>query len=117
MVILAGTTVQFLVFWEMMAIASLFLVLYDVEDEGVGRAGLFYAVMSQFSTVFLFIGFILLYGETGTFALVPAAPLASPAAIAAFLCLFIGFSVKAGIVPFHKCSRTPTRPAPRTSPP
>lgn len=102
MVILAGTTVQFLVFWEMMAIASLFLVLYDVEDEGVGRAGLFYAVMSQFSTVFLFIGFILLYGETGTFALVPAAPLASPAAIAAFLCLFIGFSVKAGIVPFHK---------------
>ncbi|MDD3856896.1 MAG: proton-conducting transporter membrane subunit [Methanoculleus sp.] len=102
MVILAGTTVQFLVFWEMMAIASLFLVLYDVEDESVGRAGLFYAVMSQFSTVFLFIGFILLYGETGTFALVPAAPLASPAAITAFLCLFIGFSVKAGIVPFHK---------------
>lgn len=102
MVILAGTTVQFLFFWEMMAIASLFLVLYDFEGEGIGRAGLFYAVMSQLSTVFLFIGFILLYGETGTFALVPASPLASSEALAAFFCLLLGFSVKAGIIPFHE---------------
>jgi len=102
MVVLAGNMVQFLVFWEMMAVSSLFLVLYDFESEGIGRAGLFYAVMTQLSTVFLFIGFILLYGETGTFALVPASPLASPGALAAFLCLFLGFSVKAGVIPFHK---------------
>ena len=102
MVILAGTTVGFLVFWEIMATASLFLVLYDFEGDGIGRAGLFYAVMTQLSTVFLFIGFILLYGETGTFDLVPASPLATPGALAAFLCLFLGFSVKAGIIPFHK---------------
>ncbi len=102
MVILAGTTIQFLVFWEMMAVASLLLVLYDFESEGIGRAGLFYAVMTQLSTVFLLIGFILLYGETGTFALIPASPLVSPGALAAFLCLFLGFAVKAGVIPFHK---------------
>ncbi len=65
------------------------------------KAGFFYFVMTNISTAFLFVGFISLFRLTGS---ADFGPLEYPAADLAlpFIFLFIGFGVKAGLVPFHK---------------
>jgi len=101
MVIIAGNMVGFLVFWEIMSLSSLLLVLHDYSSEENKKAGFFYFVMTNISTAFLFIGFISLFRLTGSADFGPleysAADLTLP-----FIFLFIGFGVKAGLVPFHK---------------
>ena len=101
MVILAGNMVSFLVFWEIMSLSSLLLVLHDYSSEENKKAGFFYFVMTNISTAFLFVGFISLFRLTGS---ADFGPLEYPAADLAlpFIFLFIGFGVKAGLVPFHK---------------
>lgn len=101
MVVLAGNMVGFLIFWEIMSLSSLLLVLHDYSSEENKKAGFFYFVMTNISTAFLFLGFISLFRLTGS---ADFGPLEYPAADLAFpfLSLFIGFGVKAGLVPFHK---------------
>jgi len=75
--------------------------MYDYEKEESRKAGLFYFVMTQLSTVFLFLGFFMIYQNTGSFDIKRA--LIDPSAAAViFFALFIGFGIKAGIVPVHK---------------
>ena len=101
MVVLAGNMVGFLVFWEIMSLSSLMLVLHDYSSEENKKAGLFYFIMTTLSTAFLFMGFISLFRLTGSAEFgqldYPASVLTLP-----FLCLFTGFGIKAGLVPFHK---------------
>jgi len=101
MVVLAGNMVGFLVFWEIMSLSSLMLVLHDYSSEENKKAGFFYFVMTSLSTAFLFMGFISLFRLTGSAEFgqldYPAHILTLP-----FLCLFTGFGIKAGLVPFHK---------------
>lgn len=101
MVVLAGNMVGFLVFWEIMSLSSLMLVLHDYSSEENKKAGLFYFIMTSLSTAFLFMGFISLFRLTGSAEFgqldYPASVLTLP-----FLCLFTGFGIKAGLVPFHK---------------
>lgn len=101
MVVLAGNMVGFLVFWEIMSLSSLMLVLHDYSSEENKKAGYFYFIMTSLSTAFLFMGFINLFRLTGSAEFshldYPASDLTLP-----FLCLFTGFGIKAGLVPFHK---------------
>lgn len=101
LVVLAGNMVGFLFFWEIMSLSSLLLVLHNYSSEENKKAGFFYFVMTSLSTVFLFLGFISLFKLTGSAEFeqlkYPASTLTLP-----FICLFIGFGIKAGIVPFHK---------------
>jgi len=101
MVVLAGNMVCFLVFWEIMSLSSLMLVLHDYFYGENKKAGFFYFIMTSLSTAFLFMGFISLFKLTGSAEFgslsYPANDLTLP-----FLCLFTGFGIKAGLVPFHK---------------
>lgn len=101
MVVLAGNMVVFLIFWEIMSLSSLLLVLHDYSSEENKKAGFFYFVMTNLSTAFLFLGFISLFRLTGSAEFGPLEYPASDLALP-FLFLFIGFGVKAGLVPFHK---------------
>ncbi|WP_235284071.1 proton-conducting transporter membrane subunit [Methanosarcina sp. 1.H.A.2.2] len=101
MVVLAGNMVIFLIFWEIMSLSSLLLVLHDYSSEENKKAGFFYFVMTNISTAFLFVGFISLFKLTGSAEFGPLEYSASELALP-FLSLFIGFGVKAGLVPFHK---------------
>jgi formate hydrogenlyase subunit 3/multisubunit Na+/H+ antiporter MnhD subunit len=102
LVIASATTVAFLFFWELMAAASFLLVMYEYREQGTRKAGIFYFVMTQLSTLFVMLGIIILSSITGSFTFSPAGEMASPMVAAAFLAFFFGFSVKAGIIPFHK---------------
>jgi formate hydrogenlyase subunit 3/multisubunit Na+/H+ antiporter MnhD subunit len=84
-----------------MALSSFLLVMTDFEKKETQKAGIFYFVMTHLSTLFLFFAFLFLYLQTGTFdmAAIRADPLITSVA---FVFLFLGFGIKAGIIPFHK---------------
>ena len=104
LIVASRNTISFLLFWELMAAVSFFLVMYEYEQGETRKAGIFYFVMTHLSTLFVMLGIIALYSASGSFAIAPlhASPASLPLATAAFLALFTGFSIKAGIIPFHK---------------
>jgi Formate hydrogenlyase subunit 3/Multisubunit Na+/H+ antiporter, MnhD subunit len=104
LVVASHTTFSFLLFWELMAAVSFVLVMYEYKDAGTTKAGIYYFVMTQLSTLFVMLGIIALFVLTGSFAIAPLiiTPDTAPLATVAFLALFVGFAIKAGIIPFHK---------------
>jgi len=104
LIVTSENTFSFLLFWELMAAVSFFLVMYEYNRSETRRAGIFYFVMTQLSTLFVMMGIIILFFATGSFAFAhaPVNQVSAPLLTAAFISLFIGFSIKAGIIPFHK---------------
>ncbi len=101
LVVASSTMFSFLFFWEIMALTSFLLVMVEYEKKETLKAGMFYFVMTNLSTIFLFFAFLYLYVTTGTFNIQPitAQPLVTSVA---FVFLFLGFGIKAGMIPFHK---------------
>lgn len=89
-------------FWELMSLSSLLLVLYERDQAETAKAGIYYLVMTQFSTLFLLLGALLFHRYTGTFDMTAAPGLSAAAAGLIFGAFFIGFGTKAGVMPFHK---------------
>ena len=100
LVVVSATTLTFLFFWELMAGCSFLLVMYDYSLPGTRKAGIFYFVMTQLSTLFVLLGIVLLFCQNGSFAMKPSG--VTFLSTAAFVALLLGFSIKAGIIPFHK---------------
>jgi formate hydrogenlyase subunit 3/multisubunit Na+/H+ antiporter MnhD subunit len=99
-VLVARNAVLFLVAWEVMSLASYFLVVFEDERLEVRRAGWTYLVATHIGTAFLLAFFVLLGARTGSLELAAAtSPL--PGAGALFLLALIGFGTKAGLVPLH----------------
>ena len=73
----------------------------EFEKKETQKAGIFYFVMTHLSTLFLLFAFLFIYTVTGTFDMtaIHADPLITSVA---FVFLFLGFGIKAGIIPFHK---------------
>ena len=91
-----------LVGWELMSLLSFILVMYHYEKSETPKSGLFYFVMTQMSTVFLLLAFVIIYSVTGSFSLQPLTTISPFLNNVVFLALFIGFGIKAGIIPLHK---------------
>jgi hydrogenase-4 component B len=102
---LANHAVGFMLAWELMAVASFFLVAFEHESAKTRQAAVFYAVMTHLGAAFLFAAFLLFGGQTHTFdfdAWRQAAPSLPPVVTSAvFLLAFIGFGSKAGVLPLH----------------
>ena len=96
---------MFLLFWELMALSSFILVIFDHHKPETIKAGINYLVQSHVSIVFLMLGFIYVAYKTGSFgfdAIINFTHQQSTlAGTALFLCFFIGFAIKSGFVPFH----------------
>ena len=105
MVAVSGNIFSFLIFWEMMSLASYFLVIFDHKHEKSVRAGIIYLVMTHAGTACIMAAFFLLYNAAGTFdysAIKQAAVSLSPGTRnTIFFLLLTGFSAKAGAVPLH----------------
>ena len=102
----ASSVSTFLALWEVMALASLLLVLAEHRERAaVLRAGVWYAVMTHLGLVLLLAGFALFAGQTGgeTFAVLRAgAHTVSPAVRGlVFVLVTLAFASKAGAVPLH----------------
>jgi formate hydrogenlyase subunit 3/multisubunit Na+/H+ antiporter MnhD subunit len=102
--VLARDGVLFLIAWEMMSVASFFLVTYEGERDDVRRAGMTYLIASHLGAVFLFILFGLLSRETGSFdfdSFARAGASNSDLSNVCFLLALLGFGTKAGFWPLH----------------
>jgi len=92
----------FLLAWEVMALTSYFLVIFESENPETQKSGTLYLIMTHIATAFLTIAFITIYSYTGSFDIVNAATVIPPfSKNMIFICLLIGFGTKAGIIPLH----------------
>ena len=90
-----------LINWEIMSLSSFFMVVIDRKSAESLKAGIYYLVMTQLSTVFLFFACLVTYHATGTMAV--SAPMPAIASLNMALAGFLlGFGTKAGLVPLHK---------------
>jgi hydrogenase-4 component B len=101
----AANAFLFLIGWEVMALAAYRLVTFYHEDQETRRAGLLYVIMAHIDAGCLLLGFALLIQASGSAEFASfhgaAAQLSSGRQAAAFVLFFLGFGIKAGIIPFH----------------
>ena len=103
LVVVARNAMLFLLAWEIMSMASFFLVMFESERESVRRAGWTYLVATHIGTAFILVLFVLL-GRHGLKLDFDGFSLASGGAglaAVAFLLAVIGFGTKAGFMPLH----------------
>ena len=97
----AGSVTTFLLAWELMAIASLVLVLAEHDRPEVRSAALFYAVMTQLGFVAILIGLMVLSAAGGADRFADLTGVPGGARIAVFVMTVAGFGSKAGLLPLH----------------
>ncbi len=101
----AGNIFTFVLAWELMAVASYFLVMTESEHADMRQAGLWYAAMTHLGLVLLLPMFFLLaasgagtaFGDLRAGATIVTAGTRN----AVFLLALVAFGSKAGIVPLH----------------
>ena len=100
LVVVARNGVLFLTSWELMSLASFFLVTLEDEKESVRRAGWIYLVAMHLGTAFLVILFLLLGRNAGSLDFEQLSA-GSTRPDLLFLLAVIGFGTKAGFMPMH----------------
>jgi len=97
--------IVFLVIWEIMAISSFIIVIFEHYKPETLKAGINFLIQSHICIVFLTIAFLWIKVKTGSFDFqaITAYTSANPAIVGfgLFVCFFFGFAIKAGFVPFH----------------
>ena len=103
LVVLADDAFLFMVAWELMSLASYFLVAFQHEIAANRRAAFLYLLMAHLGGLAILLGFGVLaaFGHSFEFAALRIAPLSSSWASVAFALAFIGFGMKAGLIPLH----------------
>jgi len=97
----AGSVTTFLLAWELMAVASLVLVLAEHTRAQVRSAALVYAVMTQLGFVAILVGLMVLSAAGGADRFAELHRISQGACTAVFLLTTAGFGSKAGLVPLH----------------
>lgn len=103
LVVLADDAFMFMVAWELMSLSSYFLVAYHHEHAANRRAAFLYLLMAHIGGLAILLGFGVMASFGGGFGFDSMRDaLLSPAwASVAFALAFIGFGMKAGLVPLH----------------
>jgi formate hydrogenlyase subunit 3/multisubunit Na+/H+ antiporter MnhD subunit len=94
-----------LVVWEIMALSSFILVIFEHYKSATLKAGINFLIQSHVCILFLTVAFMWVKVKTGSFdfSAITLFTTSQPqiAALALFLLFFTGFAIKAGFVPFH----------------
>jgi len=103
LVVLADGAFIFMVAWEVMSLASYFLVAFHHENAANRRAAFLYLLMAHIGGLAILLAFGVLASFGGGFAFeaMRGASLSFGWASVAFALAFIGFGMKAGLVPLH----------------
>ncbi len=95
----------FLIAWEIMALSTFVLVIFEHNKQQTLKAGISYLIQSHVIILFLTLAFIWVYLKTNSydFNSIRDFSLTQPvsASMALMVCFFFGFAIKAGFVPFH----------------
>jgi formate hydrogenlyase subunit 3/multisubunit Na+/H+ antiporter MnhD subunit len=101
LIVLARNGLLFLLAWEGMSLASLFLVLFEHEAAQVREAGWTYAAAAHLGTACLLVFFLLMAGPGGDLDFAHMTAPRAPLSGALFVLAVAGFGAKAGFVPLH----------------
>ena len=101
--LLADDALVFMIFWEMMSLSGYFLVVYQHQHAANRHAAFLYLLLAHVGALVILLSFGVLaaFGGGLTFDQMRAAKLTPLWATIAFGCAFIGFGIKAGMVPLH----------------
>ncbi|MDP4265495.1 MAG: proton-conducting transporter membrane subunit [Bacteroidota bacterium] len=98
-------SIAFLVAWEIMAISSFLLIIFDHEKKKTLDAGINYLIQAHIAIMFLTLGFIWPALKMNSYDFRAISLFTTTDSLltgfALFFCFFIGFAIKAGFVPFH----------------
>ena len=104
-VVFSSNSIEFMVFWEIMSMASFFLVIYEYKNKDSVRSGIMYFVMTHISGLVLMIMFALIYKYTGSFDFNEIIKYSSNFTAfqnhIIFILAIIGFGAKVGLLPLH----------------
>ncbi len=103
LVVLADDAFLFMVAWELMSLSSYFLVAFHHEQAVNRRAAFLYLLMAHVGglAILLAYGVLAAFGGAFTFEAMRQAVLPPLWASVAFALAFMGFGMKAGLVPLH----------------
>lgn len=102
MVVIAHNALLFLVAWEMMAVASFFLVRFESERKGVEAAAWTYLVAAHLGTAALLAMFVIAGGQGGSLDFAQFGEgIGTTGRTAVFALALVGFGAKAGFAPLH----------------
>jgi hydrogenase-4 component B len=103
LVLLADDAFFFVIAWELMSLASYFLVAFQHEHAANRRAAFLYLLMAEIGAIAIILAFGVLASFSGGFSFerFREVELAPVWASIAFALALIGFGMKAGLVPLH----------------
>ena len=104
LVAIVQNALVFLIAWELMALGAYFSIVFDKDKEEVRRGGFWYFAATHASVLLLYVCFLTLHEQTGSWNFDDFASYTAydPKALAVILLTgFIGFGIKAGFMPFH----------------
>jgi len=103
LVLLADDAFFFMIAWELMSVASYFLVAFQHENSANRRAAFIYLLMAEVGALAIILGFGVLAGFSDgfTFDALRKANVSTTWASIAFMWALLGFGMKAGIFPVH----------------
>lgn len=103
LVLTAYNGLAFLLVWELMALSSFFLVMWDDAEAEVRRAGWIYLIATHIGTVGLLVFFAVLGSLSGSmdFGDMMQVHPRGLTAVMLFLMAMFGFGAKAGFIPLH----------------
>lgn len=102
LVVTSDNAFWFLVFFEMMSISSYFLVVIERDAASI-KGGFMYLVMAHVGFFLIMVAFFVMAGVTGSFEFESFRQTSFAPVLASlvFVLAFLGFGVKAGMMPFH----------------
>lgn len=104
MVVTIQNAFAFLIVWELMSLASFFLVIFENEKRDVLKAGIKYLVYMHISVIFIIAAFVLMSIYAGSYDFADFHKMFFEYPYlkdTVFLLAFIGFGTKAGFLPMH----------------
>jgi len=104
-VVLSGSSISFMIFWELMSVSSFFLVVFEYKKSENIKSGIMYFIMTHISGLLVLAMFIMIAKFTGTYdfdaILGGAASLTGQQRLVILILALAGFGSKAGLVPLH----------------
>jgi len=102
MVVMVRDGLSFLIVWEIMALSSFFLVIFDAEERSIMKTGISYLIQMHVGMFFILVAFLLVQQDTGRMSFDTLGEYFSRHRnLPLFLLFFAGFGIKAGFIPLH----------------
>ena len=102
LVLITRDGLSFLIVWEIMALSSFMLVIFDAEDTSIMKTGISYLIQMHVGMFFLMFAFLIIDHETGEMSFDALGDyFRDNSNLLLFILFFMGFGIKAGFIPLH----------------